>query len=258
MKKIICLLALSFTLPLAGFHAGIGMAWNSIDETFDSNLSINPTTGGRDRYESSMNRLAPVVQLGHRIPLCDNWLAGVLAQWKYLNYKTPNMGSNHGQILTNATFSSINIFGPDVDRDFTSKTRLSNEGMLLGYLGREMMRGYAYFGLGAVVYTASNSIYVSSVHVPNGVGNHLISTSVTNHKAVWGGAGQVGYQYCLNSNSFINLGYTYIQTASGSFSNSANAAILNGADAPGPTTLSLSRAIKFAVQELALSVNLGF
>lgn len=259
MKNILFLLALLLTHSLAAeFHAGVGFAWNTIDETFDSNLHTSTDRSGQDRYSACINRFAPVVQLGYRFPLCDDWLIGVLGEWKYLKYRTPNVNSSRGQILPNATFSSINIFGPDVHRDFTSITRLNNEVKLLGYLGKQIMNGYAYFGLGPVFLTASNGIYVSSVHTPNGVGDHLISTSVTNHKTVWGGAAQVGYQHCLNCYSFINISYTYLQTVRYHFKNSVNAAILNGANAPDATTLFLRRSIKFSAQEFMFSLNLLF
>lgn len=258
MKHIIFLFVLLLTHPLAAFHVGVGFSWNTIDETFDSTLSTNENKSGRDRYEASMNRFAPVVQLGHQFPLCNDWEIGFLAQWKYLNYKTPNVSSSRGQILPNASFSSINIFGPNVIRDFTSKTRLTNEVIVLGYLGKQVMQGCAYLGLGPVLLTASNSLYVSSVHIPNGVGDHLISTSVTSHKVVLGGAAQAGYQYCLDKNFFINISYTYLQTGKYHFNNSVNAAILNGTSHPSGTTLCLKRAIKFSVQEFMLSMNLGF
>lgn len=258
MRKTLFLFALLLTQPLAAFYGGVGLGWNTVDETFNSNLHTNEDRSGRDRYEASMNRFAPVVQLGHQFAFCNDWAVGILAQWKYLNYKTPNENSSRGQILPNATFSSINIFGGDVHRDFTSKTRLKNEVMLLGYFGKQVGDGYAYLGLGPILFTASNSVYVTSVHTPNGVGDHLISTSVTSHKVMWGGAAQVGYQYCLNENFFLNASYTYSQTASYRFKNTVNAAILNGADEPGPTTLFLSRSLKFSAQEFMLSMNIGF
>lgn len=259
MKKIIFLFALLLTHHLAAeFYGGIGFAWNTIDETFDSNLHTNENRSGRDRYETNRNRFAPVAQLGYRFYFCNDWVLGILAQWKYLNYKTPNVNSSRGQILPNATFSSINIFGSDIHRDFTSKTRLYNEVMLLGYFGRQIINGYAYLGVGPVFFNASNSLYVSSVHVPNGVGDHLISTSVIRHKAVWGGAVQAGYQYFLNPNAFLDISYTYLQTGRSHFNNSANTAILNGANSPGATTLFLRRSIKFTAQEFMCSMNLAF
>lgn len=130
--------------------------------------------------------------------------------------------------------------------------------MLLGYFGKQIINGQAYVGLGPVFFTASNSIYVSSVHTPNGVGDHLISTSVISHKTVWGGAAQMGYQYFINPNSFINISYTYLQSRNHHFNNTINAAILNGANDPGPTTLSLNRSIKFSAQEFMLSINQMF
>jgi len=258
MKKTLLLFALLFALPLAGFHVGVGFSWNTIDETFDSELLTNENNSGRDRYETNTNRFAPVVQLGEQFPLCNGWEWGLLAQWKYLNYKTPNVNSSRGQILPNATFSSINIFGPGVMRDFTSKTRLNNEVMLLGYLGKQIIDGYAYLGLGPVFFTASNSLFVSSVHTTNGVGDHLISNSVTSHKTMWGGAAQAGYQYFLSPHSFINISYTYVQSGRYRFNNSVNAALFNGATTPGATTLFLKHAITFSTQALVLSANLAF
>lgn len=243
---------------MGDFHAGVGLSYNTIDETYKSILSTNEDRSGKDHYAASQSRLAPAIELGYQLPLCNDFVVGALLQWKYLNYRTPNEGSSRGQILPNATFSSINIFGPEVVRDFTSKTRVDNEFLLLGYLGQQMGNGYGYIGAGAACLTASNRIYVTSVHTPNGTGDHLISTSVKNHKAIWGGAAQVGYQYNLGCNSMISINYTYMQTGSYRFNNTANASLLNGSTLPGPTTLFLQRSIKFSSQEFSLTMNLNF
>lgn len=258
MKRIIFLFALFLIQPLFGFHVGIGYSWNTIDETFHSKLVTNENKSGKDRYETQMNRLAPTIELGHQFCLCNDWIVGFSAKWKYLNYKTPNVNSSKGQIIPNATFSSINIFGPNVLRDFTSKTRLYNEVILLGFLGKEMLNGYAYLGLGPVFFNASNHVYVSSVHTPNGVGDHLVSTSVKNNKIIWGGAIQTGYQYFVSPRYFIDISYTYLQTRKRHFNKSVNAAILNGSNTPGATTLFLKRSIAFAAQEFSMSANILF
>lgn len=259
MKTVFFFFTLLLVHPLvAEFYGGVGFAWNTIDESFESTLCTNEHKSGHDRYKASTNRLAPVAQLGYQYSFCHNWTTGILAQWKYLNNKTPNENSSRGQILPNASFSSINIFGPEVIRDFTSKTKLNNEVLVLGYVGRELCKGSAYLGLGPVFFDASNSVYVTSVHTPDGTGDHLLSTSVTSNKAVWGGAVQAGYQYYLSSCFFINIGYAYIQTGSYDFKNTVNTAILNGHDHPGDTKLSLKRSIKFSVQEFILSLNLAF
>lgn len=258
MKRFIFLWALVATSPLLGFYAGVGFAYNSIDESFKSTLSTNEDRSGRDQYETHKNRLVPVVTLGHQWCLCNDWSIGISAEWKYLNYRTPNENTSRGQILPNASFSSINIFGPEVVRDFTSISRLNNEVLFLASVQKELCGGFAYVGMGPVMFDASNSIDVTSVHTPNGTGDHLVSTSVKNHKIIWGGAARVGYQYFLNDCSFINCGYTYLQTGRNHFKNSANTATLNGFDTPGPNTLTLKRSIKFTVQEFFLSMNLLF
>lgn len=257
MKSLVLSFALLMAYPLAGFQCGIGFSWNTIDETFSSNLHTNEDKSGKDRYEASQNRLAPAVLLSHEFPFCDEGFIGLLAEWKYLNYKTPNVSSSRGQILPNATFSSINIFGPEVIRDFTSKTHLDNEIMLLAYFGKVIMNGSLYLGLGPVFFTALNRVYVSSVHIPNAVGDHLISTSVKRHKVISGGAVQLGYQYCLEPFSLI-INYTYLQSAKYDFNNTVNAGILNGADTPGRITLFLKRNIKFSSQGFQLLMNFVF
>lgn len=258
MKHILFALSILLAQPIFGFYAGVGFSWNTIDETFDSYLVTNADKSGKDRYETQFNRLAPMVVLGHDFCFCEDWVAGVSAEWKYLNYKTPNEDSSKGQILPNATFSSINFFGPNVIRDLTSKTRLFNEVTLIGSIGREVLCGYAYLGLGAVLYNASNSIYVSSVHTPNGTGDHLVSTKVKKHKIMWGGAIRIGYEYCFCQDYFMNFSYSYVQTGKSHFKNTINSAVLNGFDTPGPITLHLKRKIQFAVQEFALSINAMF
>lgn len=258
MKKFALLVALLFCNPLSGIYVGAGFSWNTIDETFHSNLSSNENRSGKDRYDTTQNRLAPIVQLGHNFEFCGDWNIGILAEWKYLNYKTPNVSSSRGQILPNATFSSINFFGPEVRRDFTSKTQLNNEVLLLASVGISTCLGYAYIGLGPAFFTASNRIYVSSVHTPNGVGDHLISTSRKSHKTIWGGAIRLGYEYCLSSLFSIDLSYSYLQTATYRFKNVTNAALLNGFDAPIGATLFLKRNIKFSTQEFTAALNLLF
>jgi hypothetical protein len=89
MKKLLYLFALLLTHPLFGFHAGIGFGWNTIDETFKSTLATNQDRSGKDRYDAKVNRLAPMIMLGHQFCLGNDWVAGFSAAWKYLNYTTP-------------------------------------------------------------------------------------------------------------------------------------------------------------------------
>lgn len=258
MKRFFLLFALCTTSSLFGFDVGLGFGWNSIDENFKSNLSTNEDKSGKDEYVTQQNHLVPLVTIGQQCFFYNDWVVNFSAEWKYLNYRTPNVSSSRGQILPNATFSSINFFGSEVRRDFTSITRLNNEVILLASLEKELCNGFVYLGLGPALINGSNTVYVSSVHTPNGVGDHLVSTSVKDSKIIWGGAARVGYQYFLNSHCFLSIGYTYLQTGSCQFKNSVNAAQLNGFNAPGPITLTLKRSIKFTVQEFTLSMNLLF
>lgn len=240
-----------------GFYAGIGGSANTVDENFQSFFK-STNKSAHDTYTASANRLAPMLQVGYFGPLRDKWLWGVVAQWKYLNYQTANDSGSHGQHLPNPSFSSINFFGPSIERDFSSQTNLNNEMLLLFYLGMQLMQGDGCLGIGPAFITASNHIYVSSVHTPNGVGNNLVSTSVNSNTTLWGGAVQIGYNFFLDGSWFLNMNYTYLQTVNSNFNNSVNAATLNGASVPGPTTLTLNRNINVSTQEIMFSINKMF
>ena len=237
----------------SGFYAGIGSGWDHTDETFNSTTRTSTMKTAYDHYTANQNRLAPIAQLGYWAPLHEKWLWGIAAQWNYLGYKTANVNSSRGQYIPNASFSSINIFGPDVLRDFSSQTRANNEVRLLAYFGEQFKNSHAYLGLGPTLFTASNSVYVSSVHV--GGGDTLISSSVKDSQTLWGAAAQLGYNYYLNATYFINFSYTYAQSGTYHFKNSANTALLNGATTQGPTTVNLNRKISLVDQSIMVSIN---
>jgi len=258
-QVILGLIIHSIALPTfaTGFYTGIGASANTTRENFSSNIFSSTNRSAHDSYVTSANQLAPMLQLGY-FNTQQNWLWGVAAQWKYLNYQTPNENSSNGQHIANSSFSSINFFGPNIERDFASETKINNEFLFLAYFGLPLAQGYGYFGLGPALLTASNHIYLNSIHTPNGTGDHLISTSVNRDKVMWGSAAQIGYNYFFNPCWFMNINYTYLQTATTNFNNTVNAAIYNGASAPGPTTLTLKRDIRINPQEVMISINRVF
>lgn len=242
----------------SGLYLGLGGTFSTIDEDFKSFMHTNTDKSSFDLYESHQNRLTPLIQVGYWSPTCTKWLWGMELKWQDLGYKTSNEESNRGQHLENATFSSINFFGPEVDRDFSSITKMNNQITFLGYVGESVWKGFAYVGIGPALLNASNTIYVSSVHIPNGIGDHLISTSVRDNKTAWGGTIEVGYNYYLSSTWFLNVSYMYSQMNKTKFKNLANTAILNGFDAPGATTLGVDRSLDFRQQAICLSFNKVF
>lgn len=264
MKKLALLILTNFLLISLscfadhlikpGFYLGAGSGWSSFDESFHSDIFRISNIGATDTYDANRNRIVPMAQLGYWSPFCSNWLWGVTGQWKYLGYNTPNVNSSAGQHIPNATFSSINLFGPEVLRDFSSKTNVNHEFMTLFYLGTQINNGYAYFGVGPALLTAKNNIYVTSIHT-GATGDYLIASSVSNSKTIWAGAAQIGYNYYLDPTWFLNFNYTFLQSDSVSFNNSANAAILNGAVVAGPNEINFDRGIKVREQGLMLSIN---
>lgn len=243
---------------ISGPYLGLGGSWNTVDETTKTTLAVSPFQSGNDRYYASSSRFSPSVQIGYWAPVYSSWLWGVSAQWNYLGYKTENDHASRGQNLPNATFSSINIFGPNVIRDFSSQSQLNNEALFLGFLGLPTTNGFVYLGIGPALLTATNSIYVTSIHTPAGTGNQLTAGSVSSNHILWGGAVQVGYNYYLEPTIFLSLNYTYLYSGKYNFNNSVNAAELNGFDVPGPTELDLNRSVSFRAQGFMFSINKVF
>src|SRR2546430_446889 len=98
MKHFVLLFVLFVHSSLFGFDVGIGFGWDAIDETFKSDLLTNENKSGQDRYETHLNRFVPVVSIGHQSCFCDDWVTRVSAEWKFLNYRTPNVNSSRGQV----------------------------------------------------------------------------------------------------------------------------------------------------------------
>ncbi len=237
----------------SGFYTGFGGSFNTIDERFNSTIFTSTFKGAFDDYQVSRNRLSPSLQLGYWRPISSNWLWGISAQWEYLNYKTINVNTTHGQNLPNATFSSINIFGPDIMRDFSAQTKANSVANILFYGGERFLKSYFYVGLGPSLFFTSNNVAVSSVHV--GGGDTLVSSLVDAKKTLVGAAAQVGYNYYLNPLYFIGFNYTYSHSQKYQFKNTANAALLNGAINPGPIGVNINRFISISDQHLMVSIN---
>lgn len=116
MRKTLFLFALLLTQPLAAFYGGVGLGWNTVDETFNSNLHTNEDRSGRDRYEASMNRFAPVVQLGHQFAFCNDWAVGILAQWNISTIKPPTKIAAEGKFsLMPRSPASIYLVGTSIE-----------------------------------------------------------------------------------------------------------------------------------------------
>lgn len=241
----------------SGFYGGVGGSWNTVDETFNSLLLTSAANSAEDHYDISDNRFAPMVQLGYWAPWRTEWLWGIAAQWKHLYYNSFNEDSNLGQHLQNASFASINIFGPNVIRDFSSQTRINNEVMALFYLGEQFKHSYVSLGLGPVLFTTRSNVYVSSVHHPIGGGDNLLSTGVQSNNILWGGAAQAAYNYYINPTWFLTVSYTYAQSAKRTFNNQESTLLLNGG-AGVPALLDVNRTVRIIAQDVMFSINKVF
>lgn len=284
---------------MPGLYAGLGGSWNTVDEDFNSTLSsveflnvggASPfaitTSTAFDNYNVSLNRLAPMAQLGYWAPIDNEWLWGVVAQWKYLGYETPTdrtsngsgESSGNGQALGNANsilpvgFGGILGAGAQLDQ-FSSQTHVSNEVLLLVYFGAQYEKGYFYLGLGPALFTAHNTIYASGQTVfttidgstANTVANSL-SVSTSTSKVLWGGAAQLGYNYYFKPTWFLGFNYTYALSGTYNFNSGAmpfssfgpSAGVIPIGFSEANSNISFSRSVSVTLQEVMFSINKVF
>ncbi|OGO93995.1 MAG: hypothetical protein A3F10_00845 [Coxiella sp. RIFCSPHIGHO2_12_FULL_42_15] len=255
-----------------GLYLGLGGSWNTVDESTGTIISasannataaatgnLGGTTGRTawDQYDASQNRLAPMAQLGYWAPIDNEWLWGIVAQWKYLGYKTQNENTSRGQFLDNATANPV-IFAT-APANVSSQTRVNNEVLLLVYFGAQYDKGYFYLGLGPALFTAYNAVYANGITtgLPP-AGPNTFSPSVSTYETMWGGAAQLGYNYYFKPTWFLGFNYTYALSGTYNFGSSADQAAFESGTAANLATLNFSRNVQITIQEVMFSINKVF
>lgn len=234
-----------------GLYVGLGGAWNShfVSGQYEINqVSVPATTAGVDTAFDQANdndsKFAPLAQIGYWAPIDDEWLWGLQATYKYLNYTT----SNDQAALLNAGGTAVT--------NLVERTSFNNELLLLAYAGMQYDRGYFYLGLGAVMWTVRSNVGPLVTNAP-GNGNNYVNYFLETD-TLWGGAFQVGYNYYMKPTWFLGLNYTYAQ--SGTFKKSAlrTNAEWNAAAAATTPVSTITRSIRIETQEFMFSINKVF
>lgn len=264
-----------------GFYFGLGGGYNHTKLYTNSTVTLTPATLGNLQYQAtegyveSDNKMAPELQLGYWAPIDSEWLWGVQFTYKYLDMQTNQNNRTAGTILDAASTAPVlpATAGAQSMVFVSSRNRVSNEFLFLGYFGTQFAKGYAYLGAGAALFTVSNTIF--STLNTGGVGAGLAPAAnqavhMSRFRAqntVWGAAFQLGYNYYFKPTWFTSFNYTYAFTGSNSFSNNSSICQVYGAcgatggpgaGSPSNNTVTLRRNVAVVVQELMFSVNKVF
>ncbi|MDF1684914.1 MAG: outer membrane beta-barrel protein [Legionellaceae bacterium] len=181
-----------------GFSAGLGAGYvntNSSKWTDVSMVSPFPSVTEYFRGDDIKSSLSPVVNASYFYTLDHAWLVGLKGLYKYL-------GVQHSKIAWSGTFQN----GTYQQADF--HTNIIQEFFLTAEAAYEFVPNWmVYLGFGPAVTGVKNELR----------GNLLESTALnfqytekSSRKTLWGGAGQLGFEYLLPHRFAIDISYNLI------------------------------------------------
>jgi len=219
-------------VPRASWFAGLGGSFNSVN--FDQNLfssgtgnvyqgktlvAVGEAGGPANPRQDTQSTLAPAAQLGYFAHFAaSNWLWGgkIVSQHPDATATAPDIDPQVGMLET--------VSGPD---SFTGnvvigsyRTQLDHEIAFLPFIGHSFARSYIYLGAGPALFatqTKINNAIGFADH--NGVRGDVTGKPVNfaSSEWVWGGAAQIGLNYYLDHDWFVDLNYTYARSARATF-----------------------------------------
>ncbi len=181
-----------------GFSAGLGAGYvntNSSKWTDVTMVSPFPVVTEYFRGDDIKSSLSPVVNASYLYALEHSWLLGLKGLYKYL-------GVQHSKIAWSGTFQN----GTYQQADF--HTNIIQEFFLTVEAAYEFVPNWmVYLGFGPAVTGVKNELR----------GNLLESTAFnfqytekSSRKTLWGGAGQLGFEYLLPHRFAIDVSYNLI------------------------------------------------
>ena len=262
----------------SGFYVGVGGSFNGAH--FDQSLQgvsgiVNVFNGptlvaqgqeGGPYFDFNRNKtgFAPDFQFGYMTPIASGgWLGGFKFTYKYANIDSkqtviiPQDGT--GSILAGpgaVTGAPITGF---VQGD-PAEINLRHQFSLIGTIGHSFGNVMVYGGAGPALFNVeTNFINTIPFATTSLRGTFPAGAPMTlfNRNWVWGGAAQVGASYAFTDGWFLDLSYTYAQSASFNIQNSVFVQNTVGAvTISGPAVLNTHERV--SNQSIALTLNYRF
>lgn len=236
-----------------GLYVGVGGGYNSfyVRRSTDANQRTVGTalvTQTSDTSNNTNSKFAPMAQLGYWAPIDDEWLWGLQATYKYLNYTIDDLYT--GQILA-ASNTGVGLH---------ERTSVNNELLLLAYGGVHFDKGYAYLGLGAAMFTVRDWVgpVAGGATATNLFGINTFVNLFRATRTQWGGALQVGYNYYFKPTWFMGVNYTFAMTGTYSQTVSQAGSTFTGANATATNINNVVHSVQLEVQEFMFSINKVF
>lgn len=186
-----------------GFSFGVGGGYvntNSTEQSVVNMISSFPTVTEYFREEELENSFSPVVNASYLFALKDNWLLGVKGVYKYLSIR-------HSELPWSGTFQNGTFQRAELHK------KRQQEFFFMLDAGYQLYPSWlVYLGVGPSVTGLDNELR----------GDLLESTASTfqfsqqtKNKNLWGGAGQVGFEYLLPHRFAVDFSYNLVVTPMG-------------------------------------------
>jgi len=182
----------------AGFWAGVGGGYINTTTHGKTNITMVQQTGASSAsYEMDNNQdthFSPIADLGYFYALKNQWYLGAKAVYKYI-----------GSEQYNRTWAGTFNDGTNQTAEF--HTKLNQEFFFLLNAGYQFGQWLVYGGLGPSI-TDVTEVLDGELLPASSTVFRPVNLSAT--KTIWGGAGQVGFEYMLPNRFMVDISYNFV------------------------------------------------
>ena len=223
----------------SGLWAGVGGGYINTTTNGKTNITMVSSTTSPAEYllnNNQDNHFAPIANAGYFYDLKNQWYIGAKGVYKYIG--SEQFDQSWSGTFQNGAYQTAGLH-----------TKLNQEFLLLMNTGYQFDHWLVYGGIGPSIINVSAELNGDVLQAGSIT---LQPVNITNNKTIWGGAGQVGFEYMLPNRFMIDISYNLL--ASG---NTSIPAIYFETGIAGAYT-SFSQQVQVIEQGVNISINKYF
>jgi outer membrane protein W len=182
----------------SGLWAGVGGGYVSTSTNGGTDITVISNTPSPAMYLNTnvTNRLAPVVNAGFLFQLPNQWLLGPKAIYKYIGIE--QFAQSWSGTSQDGTYQTAGLH-----------TKMNHEFFLLLDAGFNFDHWLVYAGAGPAINSVSA---ILNGDVLPATSFAFSPVNISKNKIIWGGAGQVGFEYMLPYRFMVDISYNFMAT----------------------------------------------
>lgn len=180
----------------SGLWGGVGGSYISTSTNGNTNITMLQSLPSVSRYllqNDLGNRFVPVANIGYFSDLPNDWLLGGKVVYKYINVE--QYDQSWAGSFVSGTYQSVGLH-----------TKLNQTALFLMTGGYQFGNWLIYGGAGPSIIDVSLQLN-GDIQAPSGY--TLQPVNVSKEKTVWGGGGQIGFEYMLPNRFMIDISYNF-------------------------------------------------